>query len=339
MMIRDFRSDTVTKPSQAMLDAMMSAKVGDDVYGEDPTVNELEHYLADIFGMEAAIFCPSGTMTNQIALKLHTHPGDEIICDQTAHIYNYEGGGIGFNSGCSVKLIAGQRGVVNLQQVQQAVNDPDNIHLAYSRLVSLENTANKAGGSIYTLKDVEPIRQYCTERGLKLHLDGARLFNALIETGESYKDWGENFDTISICLSKGLGTPMGSLLLGNATDIKWCKRIRKLMGGGMRQAGYIAAAGLFALNHNIDRLKLDNNAAKWIGAELENFDHIVEIKPVESNIIIFKVETELAANQVVIDLRSKGILISSFGGSYLRAVTHMDVNQDDCVALVSALSA
>ena len=246
----DYRSDTFTKPSPQMLEAMFKADVGDDVFCEDSTVNKLESLAAEMFGMEAALFCPSGTMTNQIAIKCHTQPGDEVICDKLSHVYVYEGGGIAFNSGCQVKLIEGDRGRINAEQVLNAIN-PEDVHKPVSRLVSLENTANRGGGSCYELDDIKQIREICLQHNLKLHLDGARLFNAIVEKQESPKSYGEIFDSISVCLSKGLGAPVGSVLIGNSELIRKARRVRKVFGGGMRQAGYIAAAGVFALQNNI----------------------------------------------------------------------------------------
>ncbi len=254
----DFRSDTVTKPSPQMLECMFTAKVGDDVFGEDPSVNELESLAASMFGLEAGLFCPSGTMTNQIAIKAHTQPGDELICDKMSHIYQYEGGGIAFNSGCSVKLIDGDRGRITADQVKAAIN-PDDVHKPNTSLVSLENTANRGGGSCYNFTDIQEIKEVCLQNNLKLHLDGARIFNALIAKNETAKQYGEIFDTISICLSKGLGTPVGSVLLGPKDFIKKARRIRKVFGGGMRQAGFMAAAGIYALQNNIDRLSIERD--------------------------------------------------------------------------------
>ena len=274
-MFIDFRSDTVTRPTPAMLNAMMEAPVGDDVFGEDPSVNNLEKRAAEMFGMEAGLFCPSGTMTNQIAIKCHTQPGDEVICDSTAHIYQYEGGGIAFNSGASVKLLSGDRGRISAQQVKEAIN-PDDVHRAHTSLVCLENTSNRGGGSCYDINNIKEIKKVCTEAGLPLHLDGARLFNAIVAKEENVLDYGRLFNSISICLSKGLGAPVGSVLLGTNTFIKKARRIRKVFGGGMRQAGYIAAAGLYALQNNISRLTNDHAAAKQIADALENAIFCVE---------------------------------------------------------------
>ncbi|MEI9933296.1 MAG: GntG family PLP-dependent aldolase [Ferruginibacter sp.] len=286
-MIIDLRSDTFTKPSSAMLKAMFNAHVGDDVFGEDPTMKTLEAMAADVFGMAAAVFCPSGTMTNQVAIKCHTQPGDEIICEKLSHVYIYEGGGIAFNSGCQVKPIDGDCGRINAEQVLEAIN-PDDIHKAKTKLVCLENTANRGGGSCYNFSDIQKIKEVCLNNDLKLHLDGARLFNALIVKNETPKQYGEIFDSISICLSKGLGAPVGSLLLGNKEYIKQARRVRKVFGGGMRQVGYLAAAGIYALENNIHKLKEDHLHAKQIAEALQLQDFIGDIMPVETNILILK---------------------------------------------------
>ncbi|RYD70570.1 MAG: aminotransferase class I/II-fold pyridoxal phosphate-dependent enzyme, partial [Sphingobacteriales bacterium] len=269
----DLRSDTFTKPSPAMLEAMLKAHVGDDVFGEDPTVNALESFTAQIFGMEAGLFCPSGTMTNQIAIKCHTQPGDEVICDKTSHVYIYEGGGIAFNSGSQVKALDGERGMINADQVKEAIN-PDDVHKARTSLVTLENTANRGGGSCYNLAEIQKIKEVCLQNNLRLHLDGARLFNALVARQETTRQYGELFDSISICLSKGLGAPIGSLLIGKSQFIKQARRVRKVFGGGMRQAGYLAAAGLYALENNIDRLEIDHAHAHQIAEILMGKDFV-----------------------------------------------------------------
>ena len=264
MMIIDFRSDTVTKPTPGMLQAMITAKVGDDVFGEDPSINELEQMSAAMFGMESGLFCPSGTMTNQIAIKCHTQSGDEVICDESAHVYQYEGGGIAFNSGASVKLLYGDRGRMNADQIKAAINQDDD-HKAHTSLVCIENTSNRGGGSCYDLNEIKKIKQVCRENDLALHLDGARLWNAMVAKNETPKQYGGTFDSISICLSKGLGCPVGSVLLGKKDFIKKARRIRKVFGGAMRQGGIIAAAGIYALKNNIERLKQDHDHAKQIG--------------------------------------------------------------------------
>src|ERR1700754_3146651 len=285
-LIVDLRSDTVTKPTPGMLEAMMTAKVGDDVFGEDETINELEAKVAAIFGMEAGIFCPSGTMTNQIAIKCFTQPLDELIADQTAHIYRYEGGGIAFNSGVSTRLLNGYRGIITAEMIEPEIN-AENIHYPHTSLVVLENTVNKGGGSCYTLADIKPIAELCRDKNLKLHLDGARIFNALIHTGDAAVDYGKYFNGISVCLSKGLGAPVGSVLLADKKTIKYARRIRKVLGGGMRQAGFLAAAAIFALDHHVERLKIDHAHAQLLADELSKCSWVSNILPADTNIVLF----------------------------------------------------
>lgn len=320
----DYRSDTVTKPTPAMLDAMFNAKVGDDVFIEDPTINELEHFAAAMFGMEASLFCPSGTMTNQIAIKCHTQPGDEVICDRLSHIYQYEGGGIAFNSGCSVNLIDSERGILTAEQVLASIN-ADDVHKAASSLVSLENTCNRGGGSCYDFNEITKIKELCHQHNLKLHLDGARLFNAIIAKKENTQQYGETFDSISICLSKGLGTPVGSLILGNQAFIKKARRIRKVFGGGMRQAGYLAAAGLYALQHNIERLSVDHQNAQILVAALSKKKFINTILPTETNIIIFSVKNEMTPTLFIEKMKEKNILMYPISPTQVRIVVHLDI--------------
>lgn len=327
-MIIDFRSDTVTKPTAAMLDAMYKAKVGDDVFCEDPTINELENFAADMFGMEASIFCPSGTMTNQIAIKCHTQPGDEVICDRSSHIFQYEGGGIAFNSGCSVNVIDGYRGLVTAQQVEYYINNKDDVHKAYTSLVSLENTSNRGGGSCYNFNEILAIKEVCNKHQLKLHIDGARLFNAIIANQETPKQYGETFDSISICLSKGLGTPVGSLLIGSKELIKKARRIRKVFGGGMRQAGYLAAAGLFALQNNVNRLNDDHSNAKKITTALQEKDFVDTILPVETNIIIFSVKNGMTPKLFIEKMKEQNILMFPISPTQVRIVVHLDISQE-----------
>ena len=323
-MIIDLRSDTFTKPSQPMLRAIMGAVVGDDVFGEDPTVNQLEAFAAEIFGMEAALFCPSGTMTNQIAIKCHTQPGEEVVCDSLSHVYIYEGGGIAFNSGCQVKAIEGDRGRINAEQVKNVIN-ADDIHKAKTSLISLENTANRGGGSCYNFIDIQAIKEVCLKYNLTFHLDGARLWNALITTQEKPKKYGEIFDSISVCLSKGLGAPVGSLLLGKAGFIKKARRVRKVFGGGMRQAGYMAAAGIYALENNIDRLADDHQHAKEIAAALLKKEFTGKMLPVETNILIFEVKgTSYSAASFAEYLKKQEIYCIAISPSQVRMVTHLD---------------
>ena len=325
-MLIDLRSDTVTRPTPGMKEAMFSAPVGDDVFGEDPTVNALEEKIARLFGMEAAIFCPSGTMTNQIAIRLHTGPQREVICHQHSHIYLYEGGGIMSNSMASVKLLEGNLGKITAPQIAAAIN-PDDVHAPETALVSLENTMNKGGGSIYTLSEIKPIRSLCREKGIKLHLDGARLFNALVETGESPADWGAQFDTISICLSKGLGCPVGSVLLGSKADIKRARKVRKVFGGGMRQAGFLAAAGIYALDQQVERLKDDHARARTLGEMLDSLPFVGEVFPVATNIVIARLDG--ATPEVFMKkLAEKDIRSVKFGPDLVRFVTHHDFGDE-----------
>jgi threonine aldolase len=319
----DLRSDTVTKPTSGMMEAIMNANVGDDVLGDDQEVLALESMMAAMFGKEAAVFCPSGTMTNQIAIKVHTQPGDEVICDVASHIYNFEGGGIGFNSGCSVKLIYGDMGRMKPEQVYASLNPPENVHYAFSRLVVAENTSNKGGGSIYNYADLEAIADICREKKLKFHLDGARLFNALVETGESPEDYGRLFDSVSICFSKGLGAPVGSVLIGNREFITRARRVKKVFGGGMRQAGFLAAAASYAIKNNIPRLKDDHNRAKKLGQFLAKLDYVTEVLPVETNIVIFGIDKTLTATEFLTVLQAKGLSAVGFGPQTIRFVTHM----------------
>ncbi len=319
----DLRSDTVTKPTPAMLEVMMNANVGDDVLGDDPEVIALEAMMADMFGKEASVFCPSGTMTNQVAIKVHTQPGDEVICDVTSHIYNFEGGGIGFNSGCSVKLVNGDMGRMKPEQVLASLNPPENVHYAFTRLVVAENTSNKGGGSIYNYDDLAAISEICRQKGLKFHLDGARLFNALVETGERPVDYGKIFDSISICFSKGLGAPIGSVLIGNKEFITRARRVKKVYGGGMRQAGYLAAAATFAIKNNIPRLKEDNDRAKKLGQFLSSLSYVNQVLPVDSNIVIFSIYNQRNVDEFLGLLKEKGVWAFGFGPQTIRFVTHM----------------
>src|ERR1700681_1247551 len=263
----DFRSDTVTKPTPGMVDAMMKAEVGDDVFREDPSINRLEKKMAELFNMESALYCQSGTMSNQVAIASHTRPGDEVICEQESHVYYYEGGGIAFNAGCQTKTLAGDRGRIQAEQVLKSIN-PNDVHKARTSLVCLENTSNRGGGSCYDLKEIKKIRQVCDERQLILHLDGARLFNALVAKNERPADFGILFHSISVCFNKGLGCPSGSMLLGTEKFIHQARRVRKVFGGGMRQAGFLAATALYALEHHIERLAIDHEKAKKIGEGL-----------------------------------------------------------------------
>lgn len=309
-----------------MLQAMMSAEVGDDVFGQDPTINALEEKLAKMFGKEAAVFCPSGTMTNQIAIKVHTQPLDEVLCEESSHIYQYEVGGYAYNSGIGINLIQGAFGKMTADQVEAAIK-PVHDWLPLSKLVVLENTCNKGGGSYYTCDEVKPIRDLCQKQGMKLHLDGARIFNALTETGESTLEVGELFDSISVCLSKGLGAPVGSVLIGNKDFIWQARRVRKVMGGGMRQAGYLAAACIYALDHHVDRLAEDHARAKKIGKLLKSMPYVKAVKPVHTNIVIFDLAGDLTAAEFLDVISAKGINAAPFGPQTVRFVTHLDYTE------------
>ncbi|MEY3375835.1 MAG: hypothetical protein RL463_139 [Bacteroidota bacterium] len=326
-MIVDFRSDTVTKPTQAMQQVMHSAPVGDDVFGEDPSINALEEHAAALFGMEKAIFCPSGTMTNQIAIKCHTQPGDEVICDELSHVYQYEGGGIASNSGASVKLLQGDRGRITADLVVQNIQ-PDDVHRPISSLVVVENTSNRGGGSCYDFAVLEEIGQVCKEKNLAFHIDGARLFNALVAKKESPLQYGKLFDSISICLSKGLGAPVGSLLLGKQDFIKKARRVRKVFGGGMRQAGSLAAAGLFALENHVERLQADHDHAKQLNSMLTSLPFVKEILPVETNIIIAECNSDFDLIGWQSKMKENGILFYAISKNKFRLVTHLDITPD-----------
>lgn len=333
----DLRSDTVTRPTPGMLEAMMNAKVGDDVFGDDPTVAALEEKIAAMFGKEAAVYCPSGTMTNQIAVRVHTRPGDEVLCDALSHIYHYEGGGMMANSGASVRLVTGDRGRFTVNDVLNNIN-PDDIHHPRTRLVVIENTCNKGGGSVWHIEEIRRIYLACQHHGLKLHLDGARLFNALAETGEKPSQYGELFDSVSICLSKGLGAPVGSLLIGNKGFIKQARRVRKLFGGAMRQSGFLAAAGIFALDHHIHRLKEDHRRAKMIAQTLSGLSYVKDILPVQTNILIFTLQDHISTDVFIEQLRQSGILVLDFGPHKIRMITHLDVGNEEIEKVMQVLS-
>lgn len=322
----DLRSDTVTRPTPGMRDAMAAAEVGDDVFGEDPCVNRLEARLATLFGKEAALFCPSGTMTNQIAVNVHTRPGDDVLCEEGAHIYRYEGGGVMANSGCSVKLLAHERGRFTAADVRSAYNDPDNPHLPRTRLVNIENTSNRGGGALWDLHEVTRIRVVCDELGLALHMDGARIFNALAATGSTATAWGAPFDSVSVCLSKGLGAPVGSVLVGRTAFINEARRVRKRLGGGMRQAGVLAAAALYALDNHVERLTEDHAHAARLGEALEKMPHVRQVMPVESNIVVATLHDASLLDPLLRHLHGDGIHAMAFGPGMMRMVTHLDVD-------------
>lgn len=337
----DLRSDTVTQPTPEMKTAMMQAKVGDDVFGEDPTINTLEGKSAAYFGMEAGLFCPSGTMTNQIAIKVHTQPLTEVICDKKSHIYLYEGGGIAYNSMASVRLLDGDRGRITAEMVADNINNPHDIHAPVTQLVSLENTMNKGGGCYYDFSEIEKISDLCREKGLKLHLDGARLFNALVASGDDPKAYGKHFNTISICLSKGLGCPVGSVLLGSHEEILKARRIRKALGGGMRQAGFLAAAGIYALDHHVERLTEDHKKARKLKDALTGRAYVKSVLEVDTNIVIFTLANNMLAVDFVAQLKEKGILAVTFGKHDVRFVTHLDFTDkqlDQAVNILQEIS-
>ena len=334
----DLRSDTVTKPSKGMIEAMMSAKLGDDVYAEDPSVNALEARIATMFGKPKALFFPSGTMANQTAIKLHTQPGEQLICDAYSHVYNYEGGGVSFNSGVSCKLVDGHRGMMTADQVRAAINPPDFYHSPLTSLVSLENTTNKGGGACWDYQEILKVRSVCDSHKLGLHLDGARLWNALISKSETPQQYGDVFDTISVCFSKGLGAPVGSVLVGNENLMNKALRIRKMLGGGMRQIGLLAAAASYALDHQYDRLKEDHQKAKEIAEILHQLEAVSSVEPVETNIVIFKLSSNNSQDLFLNNLQSHNVLLSDMGGGKLRMVTHLDYTDAMHTNLLEILS-
>ncbi|MCB0769031.1 MAG: aminotransferase class I/II-fold pyridoxal phosphate-dependent enzyme [Flavobacteriales bacterium] len=333
----DLRSDTVTRPTPAMRAAMMAAEVGDDVFGEDPTVNALEARMAVLFGHDAGVFCPSGTMANQIAVNIHTRPGDEVICDEGAHIYRYEGGGTMATSGCSVKFVTGDRGRFTAESVKAAINE-DHQWLARTRMVNFENSCNRGGGAVWDIDEVDRIKQVCQANGLALHMDGARIFNAMAVTGESPKAWGQHCDTISICLSKGLGTPVGSVLVGSEALMYEARRVRKRMGGGMRQAGMLAAACHYALDHHVDRLKEDHLRAKELEKVLLQQPYVASIMPVQTNIVIFTLAKERPTEAFLSTLQERGIRAVAFGPGMIRMVLHLDVSDADMDHILTQLA-
>lgn len=333
----DFRSDTVTKPSLEMRQAMLDAPVGDDVFGEDPSILELENYAANMFGFEAGLFCSSGTQTNQIAINVHVQPGGEVICHEESHIYKYEGGGIAKNSGASVRLLRGNRGRITSEEVQQWIN-PDDIHLPVTQLISIEDTSNRGGGAIYDFDEIRKLRALSAMIQLPFHLDGARLFNALTENGVDYLEYGKQFDSISICLSKGLGAPVGSVLLGSKDFIHKARRVRKVLGGGMRQAGIIAAGGLYALKYNVERLKIDHLNAKAIEQTLCNANWVKSVIPVETNIVVAELVDSSVLPMIVARLKEMNVLVMPFGPGMIRLVTHMDISPEAMDQTLSALT-
>ena len=334
----DLRSDTVTKPTKEMLDFMQNCEVGDDVYKEDPTVNALESYVTDLFGLDSALYFPTGSMANQAAIKLHTQPGEQLICDKYAHVYHYEGGGVSFNSGVSCKLLDGTRGKIDADMVKSAINPPDFYHSPLTSLVCLENSTNKGGGACYDLETMNSIRAVCDAEGLGLHLDGARLFNAIAEMTYTPKDLGQMFDTISICLSKGLGAPMGTVLVGKDEVMRNAMRVRKVLGGGMRQIGYMAGCGLYALQNHVERLKDDNNKAKEIAQHLLSLNYVKGVDEVETNIIIFYLNEDIPESDFLKHLDEHDIKISQMGEGKWRIVTHLDYTDDMHQRLLETLT-
>ncbi|MCT4699384.1 threonine aldolase family protein [Tenacibaculum haliotis] len=330
-------SDTVTKPTKGMLEAMMNAKVGDDVFGADPTVNVLQEKVAKIFNMEAALFFPSGTMANQTAIKIHTQPGDRMFCDKWAHVYNFEGGGAAFNSGVTSHLIDGDRGMFTANQLKEAVSGRADIHAPYSRLVCIENTTNKGGGACWDFNELQKTQKIAKENSLAFHLDGARLFNALVAKNETPQQYGELFDTISICLSKGLGAPVGSILVGTKQHMEKALRVRKLFGGGMRQAGFLAAAAIYALDNNVERLAEDHQKAQQIGTVLEECLYVTKVEPIQTNIIIFYVDDKIDPMDFINKMASKGILLISMGEGKIRIVTHLNFTNEMLIVLLKEL--
>ena len=333
----DLRSDTVTIPTQAMREYMAAAPVGDDVFNEDPSVNQLEQYTADLFKKEAALFCASGTQTNQIAIMVHTAPGGEVICHQESHIYKYEGGGIARNSQCSMKLLRGNHGKINASDLQAAINNPEDIHLPLTQLVSIEDTANRGGGAVYEFEEIQRIAAFCKHQNLPLHLDGARLFNALTVNKQTPATYAQSFDSISLCLSKGLGAPVGSLLIGSSDFIHKARRIRKVLGGGMRQAGIIAAGGYYALTQHVSRLNEDHEHAKLLESCLITLPWVKEIYPVETNIVVITLTQAERRDLIIQDLKEKGILCMAFGPGMIRFVTHLNIHRSDIEVCISAL--
>lgn len=335
----DFRSDTVTKPTKEMLEAMFKAPVGDDVFSEDPTVNELQEFAAAYFGKEAALFCSSGTQTNQIAINVHVRPGGEVICHEESHIYKYEGGGIAKNSGASVRLLQGDRGRLTVDEIAKWINNPEDVHFPLTQLVSLEDTANRGGGAIYDFEEIKKIKAFCVANNLPLHLDGARVMNALVETGIDPKEYAAQFDSISICLSKGLGAPVGSVLVGTKEFIKQARRVRKVLGGGMRQAGIIAAGGLYALKNNVDRLKIDHEHARKLEATLNQLNWVESVLPVQTNIVVTILKDPNQREAIIERLAERNVRIMPFGPGMLRMVTHLDISsgqiEETCTVLKS----
>ena len=340
MRIIDLRSDTVTKPTEAMREAMARAEVGDDVYGEDPTVNRLQEMVAGLLGKKAALFVPSGTMANQLAIRIQTQPGQEVIAESKAHIVRYEQGAAGALAGVQLHWVTGDRGIMGPEHIEAAIRPKDQ-HSIQTALICLENTHNAGGGTIYPLSTIERIRAVASAHGVPMHLDGARLFNAVAATTLPPAAYAQHFETVSVCLSKGLGAPAGSLLLTNDPAlIDKARRFRRMYGGAMRQAGILAAAGIYAVEHHIGRLKDDHDNAKRLARKLQQIS-AVTINPqhVESNIIIFDIiGHRLCPSELVAALRREHVLINAVGGTSFRAVTHLDVSTRQIDAAADAFA-
>ena len=336
-MIVDLRSDTVTVPTKGMLEFMMDSNVGDDVYGEDPTVNQLQDKVSSIFGKEVGMFFPSGTMANQTAIKLHTNPGEQVICDKYSHIYNYEGGGASFNSGVSFSLIDGERGMFNAKQAADSINPKDFYHSPLSSLIAVENTTNKGGGACWNINELKQIKKIAKLNNLGMHLDGARIWNALIASGDNPLEIGKIFDTISVCLSKGLGCPIGSVLIGDKNIMNNALRIRKILGGGMRQAGYLANAGLYALDNNIERLSEDHKKAKEIGEVLMKSKFVKSVEKIETNIVVFQLKKDVNELSFIKKLNKLNIKLISMGSNKLRLVTHLNYTNNHHEYFISSI--
>jgi threonine aldolase len=325
----DLRSDTVTKPSKEMRHAMANAEVGDDVYKEDPTANRLQDYCAELFGKEAALFVPSGVMGNQLCLNVLTQPGDEIICDKNSHIFHYESGSPAMLSGLSINLLNGENGVFTTKQVEDVIHPESSYYMSRSRVIEVENTHNVAGGVIHPIENIKELKEFADKKNLKMHLDGARLWNASVATGISLEEYASYFDTASVCLSKGLGAPIGSIIFGDKDVIKEAFRMRKAWGGGMRQIGIIAAAGQYAIENNFNRLSDDHENASELANHLSKIDGVeIDKSSVQTNILMFK-PVKMSVEDVISEAKEKGLLISAMGVGIIRAVTHLDVSKED----------
>jgi threonine aldolase len=322
----DLRSDTVTRPTPAMRAAMAAAEVGDDVFDDDPTVHRLQERVAALLGKEAALFVPSGTMSNQICVKAHTQPGDELLCEAGCHVYNSEAGGPAVLSGVTCRTLKGDYGILDVSQMDGKIR-PDDEHLVRTRLVCLENTHNRGGGRIYPIEKIQAIGTWARRNGLGMHLDGARLWNAVVATGIAAAEWARHFDSVSVCFSKGLGAPLGSALAGPREFVVRGRRIRKLLGGGMRQVGVVAAAALYALEHHVARLAEDHRHARLIAQAIADTPGLrLDPPEVETNLIWFQVDPDAGtADDLAAKLKQRGVLVHMAGPQTLRAATHLDV--------------